>query len=309
MNNIFVYTSEKNRMFFENEQLFVHNITCSVKIKGKVSYSIIMIKKIFLFLSLFILFCFLLISLFPNFFSPHDPYQQNLSEQLQHPSIENLLGRDRLGRDILSRIIHGARYSLYISFFAVSISMVLGTIIGSVSAYYGGFIDDICMRITDILMGFPGIVLAILIMSILGPGINNLIIALTITGWVGFARLVRGQVFVVKELEYIVSAKVIGVSSLKIIFFHILPNISSTIIVKATFDLAIIIIAEASLSFLGLGIQPPFPSWGSMINEGRNYLMLSPHLILFPGLAVILVVMSINIIGDFLRDYFDPKQN
>lgn len=266
-----------------------------------------MTKKIFLFISIIIITVFLLISVFPNFFSTNDPYLQNLKNQLHTPSRTHILGTDRLGRDILSRIIHGAGYSLYISLFAVSISMILGTAIGIGSAYYGGFIDDICMRITDILMSFPGIILAILIMSVLGPGINNLIIALTITGWVGFARLVRGQTFVVKELEYVISAKVIGASSFKIMFSHILPNISSTIIVKATFDLAIIIIAEASLSFLGLGIQPPYPSWGSMINEGRNYLMIAPHLILFPGIAVILIVMSINIIGDYLRDYFDPK--
>jgi len=266
-----------------------------------------MIKKFFLFFSFLIILFFIFCSIFPHLITSYNPDEQNLNEQLAPPNKKHILGQDKLGRDIFSRIIYGSKISIYIGFFTVFISVIIGTIIGSISGYFGGVVDNLIMRITDILLGFPGIILAILIMSVLGPGLNNIIIALTLTGWVGFCRLVRGQVLSLKEREYIVAAKVISASSFKIIFFHILPNIISIIIVKATFDVAGVIIAEASLSFLGLGTQPPTPSWGMMINESKQYIMIAPHTIIFPGLVVMILVFAINIVGDYLRDYFDPK--
>lgn len=268
-----------------------------------------MVKRFFFYISIIIILFFILCSLASSYISPCNPFAQNLDEQLNPPSKTHLLGQDKLGRDILSRIIYGSKISMYIGIFTVSFSMIIGTVIGCFSGYFKGLTDMFFMRLTDILLGFPGIILAILIMSVLGPGLNNIIIALTLTGWVGFARLVRGQMLSLKEREFVISAKIIGASSTKIIFFHILPNLISIIIIKAAFDIAAVIVAEASLSFLGLGAQPPVPSWGLMINEGRQYILTAPHIIIFPGLVIMLLVLSINIIGDFLRDYFDPRMN
>jgi peptide/nickel transport system permease protein len=250
---------------------------------------------------------FILSALLAPVIAPHDPFAQDLSGSLTPPSKTHLLGQDKLGRDILSRIVYGARVSLTAGILAVSFSLLCGVFLGSLSAYYGGMIDGIVMRVADIFLAFPGILLAIGMTAALGPGLKNVIIALSIIGWVGYARIVRGQILKLREAEFAVAAKACGLPSMKILIEHLLPNSLSPIIIEATFGVARVIVAEASLSFLGLGVQAPYPSWGSMINEGRFYLFVAPHLTTIPGLAIMLLVISINFIGDGLRDTLDIK--
>jgi peptide/nickel transport system permease protein len=190
----------------------------------------------------------------------------------------------------------------------VSISLLIGLTIGSISGYYGGFVDELFMRVVDILMAFPGILLAIAMVAVLGPSLNHVILALCLIGWVGYARLVRGQVLYVRELEYVTAAHALGASPARIITCHLIPNLIAPVIVEATFGMAGAILAEASLSFLGLGVQPPTPSWGAMLNEGREFLLFAPHATTFPGLAIMLVVLGFNFLGDGLRDYLDVKR-
>ena len=239
---------------------------------------------------------------------PYDPSEQNLFEGLKEPGSKHILGQDRLGRDILSRIIYGSRVSLKVGIMAVGISLIIGLIIGSASGYFGGFIDNLFMRIADILLAFPGILLAIGITAVLGPSLTNVILALSIISWVGYARLIRGQILSVREYEYVSAARAIGAGSFRIITRHILPNIIAPVLVQASFGMAGAITAEAGLSFLGLGTQPPTPSWGSMLNEGRNYLLVAPHLTIFPGIAIMIVVIAFNFLGDSLRDMWDVKE-
>ena len=238
--------------------------------------------------------------------APYDPYQQHLTETLRPPSAKHWLGQDDLGRDILSRIIYGTRISLKVGFLTVGISALFGMLIGGVAGYLGGWVDEILMRITDILLAFPGILLAIGIMAILGPSFNNVLIALSLVGWKSYARLVRGEVLKEKEREYVQAARALGFSRLRIIFFHLLPNTFNSVLVMATLGIASMIIAEAGLSFLGLGTQPPTPSWGSMLSEGRQYLLEAPHLTTFPGLAIMILVLGFSFLGDALRDALDP---
>ncbi len=240
--------------------------------------------------------------------SPYDPSEQNLFEGLKEPGSKHILGQDRLGRDILSRIIYGSRVSLQVGIMAVGISLIIGLIIGSASGYFGGFIDNLFMRIADILLAFPGILLAIGITAVLGPSLTNVILALSIISWVGYARLIRGQILSAREYEYVSAARAIGAGDFRIITKHILPNIIAPVLVQASFGMAGAITAEAGLSFLGLGTQPPTPSWGSMLNEGRNYLLVAPHLTIFPGIAIMIVVIAFNFLGDSLRDMWDVKE-
>jgi peptide/nickel transport system permease protein len=256
----------------------------------------------------------ILISIFLIFFgifapliSPYDPFKQNLNEALNTPSVEHPLGQDELGRDILSRIIYGSRISLIVGILTVVISLIIGIIVGSIAGYCGGIIDEILMRIIDIFLAFPGILLAIALVSFLGPGIKNVIIALSVMGWVGYARLVRGQILYIREMEYVLAIRALGGSGLRIILRHIIPNILSPIVVEATFGMGRAIISEASLSFLGLGVKPPNPSWGSMLNEGVQFLLVSSHLTTFPGIAIMTVVLGFNLLGDGLRDILNPK--
>lgn len=250
---------------------------------------------------------FIFSALFAPVIAPYDPYVQDLSGSLTSPSQKHLLGQDKLGRDILSRIFYGARVSLTAGILAVSFSLICGIFLGSISAYFGGMVDTVVMRIADIFLAFPGILLAIGMTAALGPGLRNVIIALSIIGWVGYARIVRGQILTLREADFAVAAKASGLPSMKILIEHLLPNSLSPIIIEATFGVARVIVAEASLSFLGLGVQPPFPSWGAMINEGRFYLFVAPHLTTIPGLAIMLLVISINFVGDGLRDTLDIK--
>lgn len=250
---------------------------------------------------------FVLVTIFAPYMAPYDPCKLNLEEGLNGPNSKHLLGQDKLGRDILSRIIYGCSISMWVSFYTVGISALIGLILGSLAGYFGGIVDEVIMRVIDILLAFPGILLAIAIMAILGPSLGNIIIALCIMGWVGYARLVRGQILSIREHEFILAAKAAGINSFQIISRHILPNIVTPLMIQVTFGIASVITAEAGLSFLGLGVQPPTPSWGSMLNEGRSYILIASHLTIFPGLAIMLVVLGFNFLGDGLRDYLDPK--
>jgi len=251
---------------------------------------------------------FVVFALFAPWIAPQDPAHINLPMRLTGPSSAHWFGADELGRDILSRIIFGARISMLVGTSVVLISLALGLIVGSIAGYYGGFIDRVVnIVVMNAFMSFPGILLAIAFVAFRGPGIFNLILALSLGGWVGYARLVRGQVLAVREREFVEAARALGASDLRIIVRHILPNIIQPVIVQAAIGMAGAILAEATMSFLGLGVPPPSASWGSMLNDGRAHLFDAPHLVLFPALAVMLAVLSFNFIGDALRDYLDPR--
>ncbi len=255
-----------------------------------------------------ILLFLILAAIFAPQLAPYDPLEQKVIEGLSPPSAAHWFGQDKLGRDIFSRMIYGSRISIWVGLATVSISLSIGMAVGAISGYYGGLIDELFMRIVDILMAFPGILLAIAMVAVLGPGLNHVILALCLIGWVGYARLVRGQVLFLRELDYVTAARALGATPARIIVFHLIPNLLAPVIVEATFGMAGAILAEASLSFLGLGTQPPTPSWGAMLNDGRDYLLFAPHHTTFPGLVIMLVVLGFNFVGDGLRDYFDVKR-
>ena len=251
---------------------------------------------------------FILFALFAPWIAPKDPAAINLPLRLQGPSVAHWFGTDELGRDILSRLIYGARISMLVGGSVVAGSLLLGLIFGSIAGYYGGWADKFFnVIVMNAFLSFPGILLAIAFVAFLGPGIFNLILALCIGGWVGYARLVRAQVLAVKEKEFVEAARALGASDWRIVTRHILPNIIQPVIVQAAIGMAGAVLAEATLSFLGLGVPPPTASWGSMLNDGRSHLFEAPHLVLFPAAAVMLAVLSFNFIGDALRDYMDPR--
>ncbi|MFH1479861.1 MAG: ABC transporter permease [Pseudomonadota bacterium] len=251
----------------------------------------------------------MLIALTSPIIAPHDPEKIDLEQELSGATMSHPLGQDKLGRDILSRILYGARISIMVGFAVVGISLAVGVSVGSIAGYVGGTLDTLIMSLIDILLAFPGILLAIAITGILGPSLNHVILSLCIMGWVGYARIVRAQILSIREREYILAAKALGLSPCRIIFRHILPNTLSPVIVEATFGIAGAILAESSLSFLGLGPQD-VPTWGGMLNEGVDFLLFAPHVATFPGLAIMITVMGFNFLGDGLRDHFDPrKQN
>jgi peptide/nickel transport system permease protein len=239
--------------------------------------------------------------------APHDPNEQDTSRRLEGPAPGHPLGLDDLGRDVLSRVIYGARVSLRVGFSVVILASLIGVTLGAISGYFGGAVDVAVMRLCDILLAFPGILLAIALVAVLGPSLNNVVLALATIGWVGYARLVRGQVLKVREMEYVTAAKALGARSWRVIVRHVLPNVINPVIVMATLGLAGAILAEAALSFLGLGVQPPTPSWGAMLTSGRRYLGLANHLAIYPGIAIMLAVMGLNFLGDGLIDALDPK--
>jgi peptide/nickel transport system permease protein len=239
--------------------------------------------------------------------APYDPQAIDLNGELEGPGVGHPLGQDKLGRDILSQIIYGSRVSLVVGLVVVGISLVIGVSLGAAAGYFGGVFDVIVMRIVDILLAFPGILLAIALAGILGPNLRNIILALCVLGWVGYARLVRGQVLAEKNREYVVAARALGASHPRIILRHILPNCFAPVIVEATFGLAGVILAESSLSFLGLGPQD-VPTWGRLLNEGAHYLLFAPHVATFPGLAIMLTILGFNFIGDGLRNRWDVKR-
>ena len=238
---------------------------------------------------------------------PYDPSVQELPLRLEGPSPSHVFGLDELGRDILSRVLMGARVSLMVGFIVVGVSAVLGSAVGSIAGYYGAGIDQAISRVMDVLLAFPGILLAIALVAVLGPSLVNVVLALTVIGWVGYARLVRGQVLRAREFEYVVASRALGASTWRTLTRHVLPTALPAVTVQATLGMAGAILSEAALSFLGLGVQPPTPSWGTMINGGRVHLLDAPHLTVFPGLFLALVVLGFNFVGDGLRDRLDPR--
>lgn len=240
--------------------------------------------------------------------APYDPIRVNVPERLQGPSLQHPFGTDNLGRDVFSRVIVGARVSLQVGFIAVSISLLLGVLIGLVSGYFAGGLDSVLMRAMDVLFAFPFVLLAIAILAALGPGITNAMIAIGIVYTPIFARIARGSTLTVKQDVFVVAARSIGASDARIIRRHVLPNVTAPLIVQTSLSLAFAILAEAALSFLGLGVQPPDPAWGRMLAEGREFVRQGPWMGIFPGLAIFFTVMSFNFVGDGLRDALDPKQ-
>jgi peptide/nickel transport system permease protein len=255
-----------------------------------------------------LVFVFVAFAFFAPWIAPQDPAAIQLATRLDRPSYAHWFGTDELGRDILSRIIYGARISMLVGSSVVVASLGIGLIIGSIAGYYGGMIDRfVNVILMNAFLSFPGILIAIAFVAFRGPGIFNLVIALSIGGWVGYARLVRGQVLAAREREFVEAARALGASDVRIVVHHILPNIIQPVVVQAAIGMAGAILAEATMSFLGLGVPPPTASWGTMLNDGRAHLFDAPHLVLFPALAVMLAVLSFNFIGDALRDYLDPR--
>jgi peptide/nickel transport system permease protein len=251
---------------------------------------------------------FVIFAVFAPWIAPQDPAAIDLPSRLNTASHAHWFGTDELGRDILSRTIYGARISMLVGGCVVLTSLALGLIIGSVAGYYGGAIDRfVNIILMNAFLSFPGILIAIAFVAFRGPGIFNLVIALSLGGWVGYARLVRGQVLAAREREFVEAARALGASDLRIIALHILPNIIQPVIVQAAIGMAGAILAEATMSFLGLGVPPPTASWGAMLNDGRAHLFDAPHLVVVPAIAVMLAVLSFNFIGDALRDYLDPR--
>ena len=246
-------------------------------------------------------------ALFAPLLAPYDPLLQELGTRLQPPSPQHWLGTDSLGRDIASRILYGARISLIVGVVVVASAGVVGTAIGLVAGYAGGLVDDALMRLTEVFLAFPALILAMAIAGALGPSLTNAIIAIAAVTWAVYARLVRGQILSLRRREFVEAARAIGASRTRIVLRHLLPNALAPLMVQASFDLGSSIIAAAGLSFIGFGAQPPTPEWGVMISEGRNYISTQPWLSLFPGLAILLAVGSFNLLGDGLRDAFDPR--
>ena len=251
---------------------------------------------------------FIILALFAPWISPQDPAHIDLPTRLSPPSSTHWAGTDELGRDILSRLIYGSRISMLVGSSVVTASLSLGLIIGSLAGYYGGRLDRLInIVVMNAFLSFPGILLAIAFVAFRGPGIFNLVLALSLGGWVGYARLVRAQVLAAREKEYVEAARALGATDLRVITRHILPNIIQPVVVQAAIGMAGAILAEGTMSFLGLGVPPPTASWGSMLNDSRSHLFDAPHLVLFPAAAVMLAVLSFNFIGDALRDYLDPR--
>jgi len=251
---------------------------------------------------------FVIFALFAPWIAPQDPAHIDLPTRLSRPSSAHWCGTDELGRDILSRLIYGSRISMLVGSCVVAASLAVGLIVGSLAGYYGGRLDRfVNIVVMNAFLSFPGILLAIAFVAFRGPGIFNLVLALSLGGWVGYARLVRAQVLSAREREFVEAARALGASDLRVITRHILPNIIQPVIVQAAIGMAGAILAEATMSFLGLGVPPPTASWGAMLNDGRAHLFDSAHLVVFPALAVMLAVLSFNFIGDGLRDFLDPR--
>lgn len=253
-------------------------------------------------LALIALVTFGLSALAAPILAPHDPIAQNLSADLAPPSLEHPLGCDKLGRDQLSRLLYGGRVSLTVGVSSVVASVSIGLLIGAIAGYAGGATDFWLMRLVDVLLAFPGMLLAIALAAVLGPGLPNVVLALSLVGWTGYARLVRGEVLSIRERDHVEAAVALGVPPRRILSQHVLPLVAAPLAVQATFGVAGAIVGEASLSFLGLGVQAPTPSWGSMINDGRSFLLVAPHLTIYPGIAILVTVLGVQTVGDRLRD-------
>ena len=263
----------------------------------------------FLIVGFFIIFTFLLSALWSFTYSYDEANKVNLSEKFISPGLTYFMGTDETGASLFKKVLIGARISLFIAFTVVFIGLILGTIYGAVSGYFGGKLDEFMMRALDLLYSFPGFLLALTLVCVLGPSLMNLIIALSLTSWTGFARLVRGEVLYLKELDYVSSAKSIGSSDLRILVFYILPNLTGILLVQSTFSLAGTLIIESGLSFLGLGAPAHIPTWGALLNSGKFYLLEAFHISFFPGVSIVLVVLGFNLLGDGLKESLDPKKN
>ena len=238
---------------------------------------------------------------------PKDPFLAEMGKSLQKPSAEHIFGTDILGRDLFSRVIYGSRYSLFITLILVATIFIVGTFLGVIAGYFGGIVDMIIMRIGDMMIAFPGLILAIAIAGLLGPSVSNAIIAISSVAWTKYARLSRSMVIKVKQELYVEAAKVTGTKDLKILLKYIIPNMITAMIVTAVSDLGILMLEVATLSFLGFGAQPPIPEWGAMLNEGRTYLAKAPWIMMYPGVAIVVVVIIFNMLGDSVRDLIDEK--
>lgn len=253
-------------------------------------------------------------AIFADSVAPHDPYDQEVVNRLTPPmwaakgSPQHVLGTDPVGRDVLSRLIHGGRISLATGVAAVLIAAVIGVILGLVGGYYGGTIDSVINSLVNVMMAFPFMLLALTAVAVMGPSFRNLVVVLGVTGWPIYTRVVRAETYYLKALDFVVSARAMGFSNVRIVTRHILPNLINTIIVTSSLEVARMIIQESFLSFLGLGVQPPTPSWGGMLGEGRTYMLTHPWLATFPGIAIFVTTLGINLLGDGLRDVLDPHQ-
>ncbi|MBK9215831.1 MAG: ABC transporter permease [Chloracidobacterium sp.] len=261
------------------------------------------------YIGLVIAAVFILAAIFAPLIATHDFTVQNLELRYASPGAEHWFGTDGVGRDVFSRTVYGARISLEVGISVVVVSAVIGIIIGAIAGFYGGFVDTLLSGyIFNVFLAFPGLLLAIALVAFLGAGQGKLIAALCVIGWVGYARVMRGQVLKVREYDYVMAARALGAGDMRILFTHVLPNAIQPLIVQSSLGMAGAVLSEASLSFLGLGIPPPAPSWGTMIEEARLFFSVSPHVLFFPGAAVALTVLAFNFIGDGLREYLDPKQ-
>ncbi|MCA9833288.1 MAG: ABC transporter permease subunit [Thermomicrobiales bacterium] len=264
-------------------------------------------RNLFAMIGLVGLVLIVLVAIFAPRIAPYDPNLQDYMVAMKGPSRDHWLGTDNFGRDILSRIIYGARISLRLGLFGTIIGASIGSLLGAVAGYFGGWIDTLIMRLLDIQMAFPGILLAVIVIAVMGISDVNVIIAIGVFSFPTFARVIRGSFLVLREQDYVSAAKSIGAGSRRILFRHLLPNSLSPILVLSTLRLGTAILTAASLGFLGLGVRPPNPEWGTMLSEGRNYMQLAPHIAIFPGLAILLTVVALNLLGDGLRDALDPR--
>ncbi|UCG51891.1 MAG: ABC transporter permease [Candidatus Latescibacterota bacterium] len=258
-------------------------------------------------IGLFLGLLVLVSAVFAPLVSPYDPYKINMAESLSPPSLSHPLGTDVFGRDVLSRMVYGARISMEVSVLSRLLSLLVGTLLGLIAGYFGGRLDNLVMRCADVTLAYPGLLLLIAVMAAVGPSLTSLIVALGVVGWAGVARIVRAQVLSIKEREFVLAVRSLGGQSGRILFRHLLPNCVSQLIVIFSMGLGMGVMAESSMSFLGLGAQPPLPSWGSMISAGLDYLRVAPWLSLAPGIGITLAVLGFNLLGDAFRDALDPK--
>lgn len=256
-----------------------------------------------------IVFALFVLAVFGPIVSPYDPTTQALSHRLEAPSIAHPFGTDQLGRDVLTRLLHGARLSLGIAVAVTAVRLILGTIVGLVAGYAGGWIDETLMRLVDTLLAFPGIILALVIAGILGPSLTNVMVALAIVGWASYARLVRSSVLSIRDQEFVIASRLLGRSRAHVLGRHLIPNVVAPVVILATLDIGGVILGTAGLSFLGLGAQPPTPEWGTMLASGRHYLRTAWWLVNAPGVLIMLTVFGFNLLGDGLRDALSPTQS
>jgi peptide/nickel transport system permease protein len=283
------------------------NFTLSSRVKSVALFFRLLLKNPSSRFGLALIIAEIMIAVLAPYISPYDPLKININDRLAPPSYVHFMGTDEYGRDILSRLIWGARVSLFVGVVVVTVALVIGFIAGAIAGFFGSWVDNFIMRVADVFLAFPGVLLAIGIMAALGVSVPNLIIALSIVFWPSFARVVRSEALSVSQSEYVQASRVIGSSRIRIIVEHILPNTVAPVIIVATLGIGFVILSESALDFLGLGVNQPTPSWGNMIADGRPFFISSPYQMLFPGIMITLTVLAFNLLGDSLRDALDPK--